>query len=72
MTNPWTKHNPFMSMWLSAFNVAANSARGQVTAQTQRQAAMMMTEGTRQAIRFWSAMWLAPFTTRDTTPRKDR
>ena len=29
MKNPWTKRNPFMSMWLSAANTVAASARKQ-------------------------------------------
>ena len=38
MKNPWTKKNPFMSMWLSAANKAAGSARGQATAAVKREA----------------------------------
>ena len=37
MANPWLKKNPFMSIWLSAANRIAATARGQVTAQAKRQ-----------------------------------
>ncbi|NUX57778.1 hypothetical protein FSB65_31005 [Paraburkholderia sp. JPY418] len=32
MKNPWTKKNPFLSMWLSGANTLANSARVRTTA----------------------------------------
>jgi hypothetical protein len=35
--NPWTKKNPFMSMWLSGANRVVGSARGQVKAAAKRQ-----------------------------------
>jgi len=38
MKNPWTKKNPFMSMWLSGANRVAGSARGQASAAAKRQA----------------------------------
>ena len=37
MSNPWLKKNPFLSMWLSGANAVAGSARGQMTAQINRQ-----------------------------------
>ena len=37
MSNPWLKKNPFMSMWLSAANSVASSARGRVAAEAKRQ-----------------------------------
>jgi hypothetical protein len=53
MTNPWLKQNPFMSMWLSGFNTAANTMRGHATQQFQRQAA----EATAQATQAWMDAW---------------
>ena len=55
MRNPWTKKNPFMSMWLSAANTAMGSARGHASAAAKRQATTMMSEGTRQVMDFWSS-----------------
>jgi len=37
MKNPWTKKNPFMSMWLSGANSAMGSARGHGTAAAKRE-----------------------------------
>lgn len=46
--------NPWMSMWLSAFNRSASTARGHALAQMNRQYQSAMTEGTRQMMQFWS------------------
>ena len=54
MKNPWLAKNPFMSMWLSGANTVLNAARGQAAAAAHRQAALMMSEGTRQMMRFWT------------------
>lgn len=54
MKNPWTKKNPLMSMWLSGANAVAGSARGRAIAESKRQAATMMAEGTKQIVKFWS------------------
>jgi len=43
MANPWLKKNPFMSIWLSAANRVAATARGQATAQVKRQVKAAMT-----------------------------
>lgn len=48
MKNPWTRKNPFLSMWLSSANAVAGSARGHATAAAKR-----------GATAFWSAA-LAP------------
>jgi hypothetical protein len=37
MANPWTKKNPFMSMWLSAANAWAGAARGAMASEMGRQ-----------------------------------
>jgi hypothetical protein len=44
MSNPWTKMNPFMSMWLSGANAVANRARGQAMAAAKRQATALAEE----------------------------
>ena len=39
MSNPWTKKNPLVSMWLSAANRSIGTARGQATTTAKRQIA---------------------------------
>ena len=71
MKNPWTKKNPFMSMWLSGANAAMGSARGQATAAVKREANKAMstaaTAGTAQVMDFWAQALKAP-----SAPRKRR
>jgi hypothetical protein len=43
MKNPWTKKNPFLSMWLSGANAVAGSARGRATAAAKRGTATFWT-----------------------------
>lgn len=62
MKNPWTKKNPFMSMWLSGANAAMGSARGIAAAETKRQANALMAEGTKQVVDFWTSALTAPVT----------
>ena len=54
MKNPWTKKNPLMSIWLSGANAVAGSARSRAIAEGKRQAATMVTQGTKQIIDFWT------------------
>lgn len=54
MSNPWTKKNPFMSMWLSGANAVIGSARSRVIGEAKRQTSTMAAEGTRQMIKFWT------------------
>lgn len=69
MKNPWTKKNPFLSMWLSGANAVMGSARGVAGAQAKRQAAAMMSEGTKQVGKFWSGSLAAPGAKKKTKPR---
>ena len=55
MTNPWTKKNPLLSMWLSGANALAGRARGAGAAEAKRQ----QTSLAKQAARLWSGAWLA-------------
>ncbi len=50
MANPWTRKNPFLSLWLSAANAAAGRARAQTTAAAARQR--------KAAVRSWTGLWL--------------
>lgn len=59
MYNAMFKKNPMMSLWMSAANSAAGSARGLWMAEMQRQQSAMMQEFTKQMIGFWSGAWLA-------------
>ncbi|MFZ1428985.1 MAG: hypothetical protein WAS21_19695 [Geminicoccaceae bacterium] len=55
MSNPWTKKNPFLSMWLSGANALAGKARSAGKAETGRQQTGMI----KQATRFWTGAWFA-------------
>lgn len=54
MVNPWLKKNPFMSVWLSAANSAANTARGHATAAFKRQSQATVTQATNEVMSFWT------------------
>jgi hypothetical protein len=54
MRNPWTKKNPFMSMWLSGANSVLGAARGQAAAQVKRQASESTNAATKQILSFWT------------------
>jgi hypothetical protein len=60
MTNPWLKKNPFMSMWLSAFNTAANATRGHAVSHMRRQAAAATTQATKSFVDAWLAVPAKP------------
>jgi hypothetical protein len=55
MSNPWTKKNPLMSMWLSSANKAMNATRGQATSAAKRQIATTQADAVRQIVDFWTA-----------------
>ena len=54
MSNPWTKKNPLMSMWLSAANKTMGAARGQATSAAKRQIGASQAEAARQIVEFWT------------------
>ena len=54
MKNPWTKKNPFMSMWLSGANSVMNRARGQATAAGRREATAIAARGMGDVLDFWA------------------
>jgi hypothetical protein len=56
MANPWTKKNPFMSLWLSGANAVAGKARGHATAAAKR----TQTALTKKAVGMWTDAWFAP------------
>jgi hypothetical protein len=64
MTNPWTKKNPFLSMFLSSANAAAGRARGLWAQQAKRN----QTTAVKQATRSWAELW----TPASSTKRKRR
>jgi hypothetical protein len=66
MRNPWIKKNSLMSMWLSGANTSMGYARSRATAEAKRQATVIMAEGTRQMVRFWTGGLMAP------APRKKK
>ena len=54
MSNPWLKKNPFMSMWLSGANSVANSARGRIAAEAQRQSATAVQRAAGDIFSMWT------------------
>lgn len=60
MKNPWTKKNPFLSMWLSGANAIAGSARSRITAEGRRQATTLVNRSIDETMNFWTRAWLAP------------
>jgi hypothetical protein len=60
MKNPWTKKNPFMSMWLSGANAVIGSARGRAAAESKRQSKAVVTEGTKQFVDLWTGAMAPP------------
>jgi hypothetical protein len=53
MKSPWTKKNPFLSMWLSGANAIAGAARGRMSAEAKRQTRTAINKGIQQATDFW-------------------
>jgi len=45
---------PLMSMWMSGANAVMGAARSRATAEGKRQAATMMSHGTKEVARFWT------------------
>lgn len=70
MKNPWTKKNPFMSMWLSGANSIANRARGQATAAARREAGAVASRGMGDVLDFWSKALGAGTAAKRTTRKK--
>jgi hypothetical protein len=54
MPNPWTRKNPFMSIWLTAANQSAGMPRGKATTAARRQIATAQADAMRQFLGFWT------------------
>ena len=72
MKNPWTKKNPFMSMWLSGANSVMNRARGQATAAGRREASAIAARGMGDVLDFWSKAMGGAAKTKTPAARKRR
>jgi hypothetical protein len=64
MVTPWSKKNPFMSMWLSGANRAAGAMRGRATAEAKRQAGIAGKTAAEQMVDFWADARARPVTTK--------
>ena len=53
MANPWTKKNPFLSLFLTGANAAAGKARGLWTQQARR----TQTTAVKKAAASWADLW---------------
>jgi hypothetical protein len=60
MSNPFTKKNPFMSMWLSGANRIAGTGRGLWQAAARKQQAAMIREAGKNATSFWTGALKTP------------
>ena len=64
MKNPWTKKNPFLSMWLSGANAVGGAARSQASAAISREVTRASrnagADASAQIVDFWSAALGAP------------
>jgi hypothetical protein len=60
MKNPWTKKNPFLSMWLSGANAIAGSMRARATAEAKRQSATAARKSGKQIADFWTSALTPP------------
>jgi hypothetical protein len=60
MTNPWTKKNPALSLFLSGANTWAGVARGALTKETRCQRSAAMSAGAKQVASFWTAVLEPP------------
>jgi len=63
LANPWSKKNPFMSMWLSSANAVAARSRSAAKAAVARQQSLAI----KQTARAWADVWLPT-----TKPKKRR
>lgn len=54
MKNPWTKKNPYLSMWLSGANAIGGTARARINSEIQRQMSTAYADMTRQVTDFWT------------------
>lgn len=57
ISNPFTKKNPWMSLWLSGANRVAGKSRSVAQAAARRQQAAVATEATKAVTAFWSGFF---------------
>ena len=57
MSNPFTKKNPWMSLWLGGANRVIGKTRSVMQAAARRQQAVAGTEATKAVIAFWSGFF---------------
>lgn len=57
MSNPFTKKNPFISLWLSGANRVIGKTRNVVRAEARRQQVAAVTEATKAVTAFWSGFF---------------
>lgn len=48
------KKNPLLSLWMSGANSVWGHARSRALAEAHRQSALVLTESTKQVMRFWT------------------
>jgi hypothetical protein len=60
MSNPWLKKNPYMSLWLSGAHAVAGSARSRASAETKRQAGVLVSDFNREVLKAWTGGLVTP------------
>jgi hypothetical protein len=70
MSNPLTKKNPFLSLWLSGANRVAGTGRGLWLAAARRQQTAAVNKTTSLMVSFWSDALKGPSTGKRTKGRR--
>jgi hypothetical protein len=70
MSNPFTKKNPFLSLWLSGANKVAGTGRGLWQAAARKQQAAAIREAGKMTTSFWTgALKTPPLRKRGKSPK---
>ena len=60
MSNPFTKKNPLMSLWLSGANKVVGTSRGLWQAAARKQQSQMIRDAGKMATSFWTGALKTP------------
>ena len=60
MGNPWSKKNPYLSLWLSGANAIVGAAHGRARDSARRQAASAARQVTEAVVNAWLTPFAAP------------
>jgi hypothetical protein len=57
MSNPWSKKDPWLSLWLTGANTIASTARSHVGNAAKRQSTAAMNKAVSDMTDLWTAGW---------------